>query len=78
MFTIPYEKGWTVKVDGEKVEYKEVLEALISLNLDKGEHEIILEYMPSGIFIGIISTISGIIILAIIIRKNKKSIKIEK
>ena len=63
MFTIPYEKGWNVKVDGEKVEYKEVLEALISVNLSEGEHEITLEYMPQGIFIGMISTISGIIIL---------------
>lgn len=63
MFTIPYEKGWTIKVDGEKVEYEEALEALIAVKLNKGEHEITLEYMPAGIYIGMISTISGIIIL---------------
>ncbi len=76
MFTIPYEKGWIIKVDGEKVEYKEVLEALIAVELNKGEHEIVLEYMPSGIYVGMISTISGIIILGIIICKNKRSIKL--
>lgn len=69
MFTIPYEKGWTIKVDGEKVEYKEVLDALIALNLNKGEHEITLEFMPDGMLIGMISTISGIIILVFLKKK---------
>ncbi len=65
MFTIPYEKGWQIKVDGKEVKYEEVLDALITINLDKGEHEIVLEYMPSGMYIGIIASLVGILILVI-------------
>ncbi len=44
--TIPYDKGWTVKIDGERVETYENLDALLGFDSPAGEHEIELRYMP--------------------------------
>ena len=45
--TIPYDKGWIVKVDGERVETYENLDALLGFDAPAGEHEIELRYMPA-------------------------------
>ena len=44
--TIPYDKGWIVKVDGERVETYENLDSLLGFDAPAGEHEIELRYMP--------------------------------
>ena len=44
--TIPYDKGWIVKIDGERVETYENLDALLGFDSPAGEHEIELRYMP--------------------------------
>lgn len=44
--TIPYDKGWIVKVDGKKVETYENLDALLGFDAPEGEHEIEFRYMP--------------------------------
>ncbi len=72
MLTIPYENGWNVKVDGEKAEYIEVLDTLIAIKLHKGQHEIVLEYMPSGMISGAILSITGILMLIAIIVVTRK------
>ena len=45
--TIPYDKGWTVKVDGETVETYENVDALLGFDASEGEHEIEFRYMPA-------------------------------
>ncbi|MBR5267629.1 MAG: YfhO family protein [Lachnospiraceae bacterium] len=67
LFTsIPYESGWTVKVDGEEVETEKIFDAFLSIELPAGEHEITFEYFPAGLKIGIINTLAAIVILAIL------------
>lgn len=45
--TIPYDEGWSVYVDGEKVETYKTLDALIGFDIaDAGEHTLELKYMP--------------------------------
>lgn len=75
MLTIPYESGWTIKVDGKEIEYREALGALITLNLDKGVHDITFEYMPSGILIGTILSTTGVLMLIIFVIMSKKNKK---
>ena len=55
MFTsIPYDEGWNVYVDGERVEIYEANNALISFYVEgAGEHEIELKYMPATVALGI-------------------------
>lgn len=78
MFTsIPYEDGWTIKVDGKKVEPICVLDTFIGLELSPGEHEIKMNYVSPGFKFGIFTLILGVGIVIILaqqdgIIKNKK------
>ena len=67
MITIPYEKGFNVKVDGRKVDYKEVIDTFIGIDLDKGHHEITIDYSQPNLKLGLcISLLSfGLIIFYI-------------
>ncbi len=66
--TIPYDEGWKIYVDGEKVEYTEALDALISFNIDSaGEHDIELVYAPTSFTLGLTITILSAVLFVLII-----------
>lgn len=70
--TIPYEKGWTILVDGKKVKHYEVLDTFIALDLKKGEHKVEFYYYIPGFKLGLsISLFSLIILIVYEIRKKK-------
>ena len=49
VLSVPYEKGWTLKVDGEEREIGELVgDCLISTALSAGEHEIEITFRPPG------------------------------
>lgn len=57
--SIPYEPGWTARVNGEKVPVIPIAGAMISLPLPEGIHEVELVYIPGGFIPGsIISALS--------------------
>ena len=73
--SIPYDPGWTLYVDGEKTEYHTFQEAFICLDLDEGEHEIRLSYMPDGLIPGALVSVCaliGLIGYEVWSRKRKK------
>ena len=75
MTTIPYEKGWKVYVDGKQTKYYEILNSLLAIDLNKGEHKIEFYYRTPGIKTGIIvSMVSLIILITYEIRYNKNRI----
>lgn len=64
LFTsIPYDEGWSIKVDSVEVEPIAFRKALISINLSKGEHIIEFNYTPKGLKIGAIISVSSIVLL---------------
>lgn len=63
MFSIPYDGGWKVYVDGKKVSTYALQNALLAFDLEAGEHDIILKYTPVNLIKGCIITIICIIIL---------------
>lgn len=65
MFTIPYSKGWVVRVDGKVVETKKTYDAFLAIDLGDGEHEIELTYKTAYLGLGFVT--SGISILGLII-----------
>ncbi len=74
--SIPYDTGWTVTVDGEKLESEELIavgDALLGINLDKGSHTVEFEYTPQGLKIGICLTAVGalIVLLYVLIIRRK-------
>ena len=77
--SIPYEKGWTVKVDGNVVETFPVMNAMLGAKVSAGQHEITLEYTPDGFTIGLAVSCAMLvmfIILAVLdVLKKKKSVQ---
>ncbi|MBQ5333148.1 MAG: YfhO family protein [Oscillospiraceae bacterium] len=74
--TISWEPGWTIKVDGQKVEPVKICDALIGVELTAGTHEIEMTFFPEGLSVGIILSLSGIIAIIIIAVSEKKPEKI--
>ena len=73
LFTsIPYDEGWTVKVDGKKVDYYKVAVAFIGVDMDAGTHTIEFSYMPQGMLPGILISILCMVILMISLQVEKK------
>lgn len=60
--SMPYEKGWTVRVDGEKVKTVKVLHSMLGAEVSAGHHTIELEYMPEGLFTGVIVSGTALIL----------------
>lgn len=68
--SIPLDKGWTIKVDGDIQKPIEIFDSLVGLKLEQGTHIIEFNYTPRGLYIGgIISIIS--IVLVLILKKRK-------
>jgi uncharacterized membrane protein YfhO len=76
--SIPYEKGWSMKVDGKEREIKELIGgAFIATSLDEGTHEIQLKFSPPGLMAGIAVSFGAIALLTVlqILRKGMESKK---
>ena len=72
-FTIPYDDGWTVKVDGQPREIKKSLDAFLRVDVEPGEHEVELSYFPKYLKEGIIVSLASVGILCILFALwNKK------
>lgn len=75
--SIPYDTGWQVTVDGEKIDSEELLDigkALLGINLSSGTHTIEFRYSPKGLKLGIALSVIGTIIILLyifVIRKKK-------
>ena len=73
--SVPYEKGWTVYVDDEKVDTFRVLDAMLGAEVSAGEHTIRLEYYPEGFVPGVIISIAALTVTGGIMwfeRKRRK------
>ncbi len=79
--TIPYDAGWEVYVDGERVETTEAVNALVAFEIaDAGEHTIRFLYRPVTFKLGITVTIIAIagFVLIIIFEKRLRKLWIVK
>lgn len=76
MTSIPYEPGWTVKVDGKKVEPICIVKALLGVKLEPGEHTVEMTYTPPGFVPGLGAMVLGIICIVFIYRYDKKNNKV--
>lgn len=79
VFTIPYEKDWIVKVDGKRISAVKVMDALMALELTKGEHNIEMQYIPRGFIYGLpVSLIALITTFCVIFIQKKKKTQAKK
>lgn len=70
--TIPYDKSWHVKIDDKEVETIKVLDSLLAIDCEPGEHKITLEYKNNFKKSTIISITTFIILISIPIIKHIK------
>ncbi len=72
---IPYSKGWTATVDGRPTKLFKINGMYTGLNVSKGKHKIEMHYSSSGLKIGALISMVGILITIIvfIIFKKKKT-----
>ena len=76
--SIPYDKGWTVKIDGVEIaeeDYVALHDAYLCFNIPAGEHTVELSFMPQGLLLGAgISafTVIALILAAIVFAKRRK------
>ena len=83
MFTsIPYDKNWTVYVDGEKVDTYELFDALVAFDATPGTHKLVIKYVPKELYIGTAISDTSAVILAVIFicdmrRAKRKDFEVE-
>ncbi len=72
--TIPYDKGWSIFVDGKKTENKRAAGILLSFDASPGEHEIEMKYLPEGAAAGrIVSAVTLLLLIfGAVYKKSKK------
>ncbi len=68
--TLPYDKGFTIKVDNKKVDYEKVNTAYVGFKISKGKHNIVIEYKAPFKTVGLIMSFAGIIVYILFYHKN--------
>ena len=66
VFSMPYDEGLIVKVDGVEVEKEKVLDCLLSIKATPGKHIIEIKYIPRGLITGSVVSLIGIVTLLIL------------
>lgn len=76
--TIPYEPGWTIKVDGEEVEPVKLIDSLIGIELSAGEHTVTMKYLPDYLVLALAISAFGwslVLIIFVVEFKNGRILK---
>ena len=51
-FSIPYDKGWKVTIDGKEAKTHKIGDAFLGVNIYSGKHKVSLKYTPPGFTVG--------------------------
>lgn len=71
VLSVPYEEGWTVKINGEETEGELFGGCLMAFDLEPGAYEIEMKYRPAGATAGgIVSGVSIVLFLGIILGRR--------
>ena len=79
LFTIPYDEGWMLFVDGKEVPLEKTASLFMSARLDPGTHHYELNFWPKGLTKGVMisgGALATLIILSIILITKKKKNKL--
>lgn len=71
--SIPYDKGWTAKVDGVATPILPLKDAMITVPLTAGDHHVTFEFEPEGFRLGLgISGVSVVLMLMVYYFERRK------
>lgn len=72
--SIPYEEGWSLRVDGVKTELYPVFDAMCGADLSAGTHTIEMRYSPKGFAPGVaVGCVSAAILIALFVLERKRA-----
>jgi uncharacterized membrane protein YfhO len=66
LLTVPYDKGWRIKVDGKPVEYRALDSGLIYFNMTAGEHRITMHFVPEWFFVGLLVSLAALLLILLL------------
>ncbi|WP_124099387.1 YfhO family protein [Ruminococcus sp. Marseille-P6503] len=72
LLSVPYQEGFSIRVNGEKTEYTKAVSDFISFELKDGENEIEISFTPKGFYAGIALSLVGAAAFALYIIFRKK------
>lgn len=75
-FSIPYDRGWSARVDGKEVPWHRVNIGFIGVVIEAGEHRVELEYFPPEVSTGLGVSIASLLVycgLLVAVRRNTLS-----
>jgi len=74
MTSIPFDKGWTVKIDGQKVKTLNYLNALLAVKLLPGKHTVTMDFYPEGLKTGMmVSALSALLLIGVCLAAGKRN-----
>lgn len=71
MTSIPYDEGWTIYANDEKLDTYPVVDGFLGTSLPKGDYKIKMVYRCPGLLKGLVTTIFGVLIFFVICRIEK-------
>ncbi len=69
IITVPYDNSFEINIDNKKVNYDKILNGIISIPVDDGNHKIELKYHIKGLKFGIIISIISFLLFILYYRK---------
>ncbi|MBP3435491.1 MAG: YfhO family protein [Clostridia bacterium] len=67
MTSIPYDTGWTVRVDGKAVDTYAVCEGFLAFDMAEGKHTVEMEFYPDGWWFGVLISGASLVILLVVL-----------
>ena len=75
---IPYDEGWNIEINGEKIQYYSVNGGMIGFSVPKGYSEIHMIFIPQGFKMGMVASLTGVLLLIILVIAEKIQKKVKK
>ncbi len=73
--SIPYDKGWKAYVDGQQVQPQKVMDSLMAIEMNAGNHHIELKYTPPGFALGMVISVISVVAFILLYNIKFRSIK---
>jgi uncharacterized membrane protein YfhO len=71
MTSLPYDEGWSIYANGEKLDTYPLVEGLLGADLPEGDYEITMKYRCPGLLTGFVTTLLGVLCFAIFCKIEK-------
>jgi uncharacterized membrane protein YfhO len=74
LMTIPYDTGWSVRVDGEKTDTVAVDEGLLAFKLKPGDHRIEMKYTPPWFWQGLLLSLGSLLVILAVYKYTSRPV----